>query len=98
MQAEESTEATMTALGMPPTEEGRVYQLWFLNLNDASQPEGAPRPSITFQIGADGAVIVEDVPVDGPFDAVAITNEPAGGSAAPTTDPIMFGTRGVAAG
>ena len=98
LQAEDSAEATISALGMPPTAQGRVYQLWFISLNDAGEVEGVPRPSVTFEVGTDGAVIVEDVPVDGPFDAVAITDEPAGGSAAPTTPPILFGTRGVAAG
>ncbi len=98
LQSEDSTEATISANGMPPTEAGREYQLWFIDLNDAGDVEGAPRPSVTFQVGADGAVIVSDVPVDGPFDAVAITSEPAGGSPAPTTPPILFGTRGVAAG
>jgi hypothetical protein len=98
LQAEDSTEATISALGMPPTDEGRAYQLWFIDLNDAGEVEGTPRPSVAFAVGADGAAIVENVPVDGPFDAVAITSEPAGGSPTPTTDPIMFGTRGVAAG
>lgn len=98
MQAENSAEATVSALGLPPTEEGRVYQLWFLSLDDAGEVEGAPRPSVTFEIGTDGAAIVDGVPVDGPFEAVAITTEPTGGSFAPTTAPIMFGTRGVAAG
>ena len=98
LQTEESTTAKFTALGMPPTEPGREYQLWFVDLTDAGEVEGAPRPGATFEVGADGAIVVDGVPVDGPFDAVAITNEPAGGSPAATTPIILFGTQGVAAG
>lgn len=98
LQTEGSAAAKFRALGMPATVQGRAYQLWFINLNDAGEVEGVPRPSVTFQVGDDGHVILDDVPVDGPFDAVAITNEPEGGSTAPTTSPILFGTRGVAAG
>lgn len=97
LQTENSPTAKFTALGMPPNGEGRAFQLWFINLNDAGEVDVA-RPSVTFIVGTDGHVIVDDVPVDGPFDAVAITDEPAGGSSAPTTPPILFGTRGVAAG
>ncbi len=98
LETEASTIATISTTGMPPTEQGRNYQLWFITLDDAGEIEGAPRPSITFEVGQDGAIVVEHIPVDGPFDAVAITNEPVGGSPAPTTPVILFGTRGVAAG
>lgn len=97
LQSEESTDATISTIGLPPAEAGRTYQLWFIDLDAAGNIEGAPRPSITFQTVGDGIANVVGIPVDGPFDAVAISNEPEGGSTTPSA-VLMFGTLGSAAG
>ncbi len=94
--AEDSTDATISTTGLPPTEAGRAYQLWFIDLDDAGNVAGA-RPSITFQTAGDGFASIFGVPVDGPFDAVAISEEPEGGSTTPSA-VLMFGTLGSAAG
>jgi len=58
----------------------RVYQLWFIK-------DGKPVPSVTFRPGASGEALVQDIPVptDGALSAIAITEEPAGGSPQPTS-------------
>lgn len=97
LQAEDSADATITTTGLPSIEAGLTYQLWFLDLDDAGNIEGAPRPSITFQTASDGVASIQGIAVDAPFDAVAISSEPEGGSTTPTT-VLMLGTRGTAAG
>ena len=66
--------------------EGRAYQLWFIK-------DGAPVPSVTFRPGTDGHVRLEQiaVPRDGTVSAAAVTVEPEGGSAQPTTPILLVG-------
>jgi anti-sigma-K factor RskA len=76
-----SGETVLAARGLPEPAEGRDYQMWTI------QGETAPRPAGLLEV-QDGLALVrmQDVPVDA---ALAVTVEPAGGSEAPTTDPIV---------
>jgi anti-sigma-K factor RskA len=69
---------------MPAPPEGRVYQVWVL-------PEGAdaPRPTqALFTPRRDGSAAAAVPTVDG-VQAVLVTDEPAGGSPAPTREPVL---------
>ena len=82
--------ALIHAFNLQPTESGRVYQLWFI-------PKGGkPIPSVTFNAEPTGHAMVQQVAIpEAPNLAVAaVTNEPAGGSPQPTTQPILVGTIG----
>ncbi|MGH7586648.1 MAG: anti-sigma factor domain-containing protein, partial [Gemmatimonadales bacterium] len=79
--------ALLQARRLPALAPDRAYQLWLI-------PEGgAPIPSSVFAPGADGYVLVRHVrlpvPTDGRYAAFAVTEEPAGGSRAPTTTPLF---------
>lgn len=72
-----------------PAGQGRVYQLWFI------PKDGKPIPSVTFNSEESGHALVRQisVPADqGQLTAVALTEEPAGGSLQPTTTPFLAGT------
>lgn len=75
-----NTRMTFTARGLREPGPGRTYQLWLL------EPDG-PRPAATFTPSAGTATAV----INGPGSAgtVLVTEEPAGGSAQPTTQPIL---------
>lgn len=78
---------------LPPLARDTVYQLWYL---DSESP--APRPGATFTVDADGngvTLVASDTPS---FDGIALTREPKGGSPAPTTDILLQGNLGGAAG
>jgi len=73
---------------MPPA--NRVLQLWLI----PKAPGGKPMPSMTVRPDANGnfVILVSNPPVAGSdTKALAITEEPAGGSAAPTTTPKWVG-------
>jgi hypothetical protein len=90
--------AQLDMLGMAPLPDGQVYQLWFVDLDEAGNPAGVT-PSVTLGVDDQGHGAVADVPLpEGPFDAVAVTVEPVGGSVSPTTPIQMFGTTGTVAG
>ncbi|HJS48527.1 MAG TPA: anti-sigma factor, partial [Gemmatimonadales bacterium] len=76
-----------SALALPPAD--RAWQLWLI-------PEGgAPVPSSVFRPEADGHALVEGIrlPDDGRrWAAFALTEEPAGGSPAPTSAPRYVAT------
>lgn len=76
--------AVLSASSLEPLPAEQSYQLWFI-------VGGVPVPSTTFTPGADGEAILASVsvPSEGRVDAVAVTREPAGGSATPTM-PILF--------
>lgn len=62
---------------------GKTYQLWYLDAAGAATPAG------TFEASGDGTTWrVLDGAMSG-GDTVGVTIEPDGGSAAPTTDPIL---------
>jgi anti-sigma-K factor RskA len=79
---EDTGGALLSLSALPPLEPGQVYQVWLID-------GGSPTPSVTFVPAADGIASVA-VPGDVPsFATLAVTVEPTGGSAAPTSDPII---------
>jgi len=73
------------ASNLPPLPAGRIYEMWVIPKG------GAPRPAGLFQSDAQGAALHI---LSGPIDtqmlaAVAISVEPAAGSPAPSTTPII---------
>jgi anti-sigma-K factor RskA len=71
-------------LGMLPA--GSTYELWYIDSAGAATPAGM------FDMDADGG---HSVVLSGDMDAgdtVGVTVEPAGGSDAPTTDPVIMVT------
>ena len=79
--------AVLHAFRLPPTTAGKVYQLWLI------PRDGKPIPSLTFNSAPDGHALVEafQLPIDGGFDAAAITVEPEGGSTTPTMPILLVG-------
>lgn len=75
------------AFRLPEPAAGKVYQLWLIPRG------GKPIPSTTFGSGADGHALVESfqLPVDGGFEAAAVTIEPTGGSQTPTMPIYLIG-------
>jgi anti-sigma-K factor RskA len=71
---------------LKPVPAGRAYQLWFIK-------DGKPVPSVTFKPGPDGDAKVERIPVprEGSLSAAAVTVEPEGGSAQPTSPIVLVG-------
>ena len=74
--------AALIVEGMNTLPADKVYELWYIN------DKGA-RPAGTFTVGADGKMwqVLEGDMSHG--DAVGVTVEPHGGSATPTTDPVL---------
>jgi hypothetical protein len=81
----EDDEARLVASGLPAPPNGRVYQVWVLR-------EGAERPEPTdalFLPRGDGSAVAM-VPGDvSDAAAVLVTDEPEGGSEAPTREPLV---------
>jgi anti-sigma-K factor RskA len=75
------------ARNLPPAPTGRAYQLWFLG-------EDGVTPGGTFNPEADGSasVVLAGPPPGMVVQGAAVTEEPAGGSPAPTTPIIVVGT------
>lgn len=67
---------------MVPAPEGKVYELWL------QSPQGQMVPAGLMPDAADQTVVLEGSAAEAT--AVGITVEPAGGSEAPTTDPIAL--------
>lgn len=80
-------EVVVTAFGLEPAPEGRVYQLW--GIGDGADPVSLG----TFQTTADGTAVVRaTAPTDAVFDISAVTQEPVGGSPQPTQTPFLVGS------
>jgi hypothetical protein len=80
----------LTGQKVPMPSGNRVLQLWLI----PKAPGGKPMPSMTVRPDANGnfVLLVSNPPVAGSdTKALAITEEPAGGSAAPTTTPKWVG-------
>jgi anti-sigma-K factor RskA len=80
------------AFNLKPAGPGRTYQLWLIK-------DGKPVPSKLFNSSANGDGVVWDIEL--PKDtkgvsAVAVTEEPASGSPAPTSTPFLVGAVGKA--
>ncbi|MEU5216620.1 anti-sigma factor [Streptomyces sp. NPDC020807] len=71
--------AVFTAAGLPVPAAGHTYQLW-LDHDGTMRPAGL--------VHADGTVLLDGDPADAT--GVGLTVEPAGGSAQPTTQPLML--------
>lgn len=77
----------LAASELPAPAEGRTYQLWGIRGTDAPVSLG------TFATGPDGRALVTLTPgVEPDFDLSAVTDEPAGGSPQPTTQPFLVGS------
>ena len=76
--------ATLVAENLPLPPDGRVYQVW------VKRPELDPEPTRTLFMprddGSAAAAVTESL--DG-VEAVLVSDEPPGGSAAPTSTPIL---------
>ena len=80
----------VSGLNIPAPSGTRTLQLWLI----PKAKDGKPIPSLTLRPGADGKfVLLVANPPDGmdATKALAITEEPAGGSPQPTTKPIWVG-------
>ncbi|WP_440710052.1 anti-sigma factor [Herbiconiux sp. YIM B11900] len=68
--------------GLAGLPDGKVYEAWYINA-------GGAIPAGTFTASADGTTwhVLDGALTSG--DAIGVTVEPAGGSTAPTTDPIL---------
>jgi anti-sigma-K factor RskA len=78
---EETGEAVLVAQGLPELPEDRTYEIWVIRGDEDPIPSGLFKP----QNGRAAAPIT--TPIEG-ADVIAVTEEPAGGSPAPTSDPI----------
>ena len=78
------------ASNMPQLPPQKAYELWLIPAN------GAPIPAGVFRPNAQGSAAVIKPPLRPGVEAktFAITVEPAAGSSAPTSQPVMVGTRG----
>jgi anti-sigma-K factor RskA len=76
----------LIASNLPLPAAGRAYEMWVI------PKSGAPRPAGVFRPDAGGSVVhLKAGPVDlETAQAFAITDEPEGGSAAPTTQPFLI--------
>ncbi|MGP3938315.1 MULTISPECIES: anti-sigma factor [Streptomyces] len=74
--------AVFLASGLPEPPAGRIYQLWFSD-GGTMRPAGLMDSS-----GASAAAVLSGAV--GKASAMGVTVEPAGGSKAPTTDPLVL--------
>jgi anti-sigma factor RsiW len=76
--------ATLTAMGLPPTEPGKTYMVWVQHKNGAVEPTSA-----FFTPGRNGSATAS-MPGDmSDVKAVLVNTEPVGGSRAPTSKPVL---------
>ena len=75
--------AIVTVEGLAPAPTGHSYQLWVIH-------DGAPRPAgLLAAASGESEPLLLEAPF-APGDAVAVTIEPVGGSALPTTEPLLL--------
>lgn len=78
----------VAAFDLPAPPAGRTYQLWGIDTAAGTAPLGLG----TFETAADGRTVQTfAIPAGATFDLAAVTEEPAGGSPAPTTTPFLAG-------
>jgi anti-sigma factor RsiW len=81
----EGERATLSVRDFPSPPKGRVYQVWLLRRGRA-----APEPTdALFDVRGGRATVEVPGGVDG-VEQVLVTDEPNGGSAAPTRDPVVI--------
>jgi len=78
---------TLVAYNLPATAPGHTYQLWLVTRDQKKVSAG------TFEPKSNGSAIVRATYSLAPdsLAAIAVTNEPAGGSLQPTTTPFLVG-------
>lgn len=81
--------ALMYAFNLAPNAKGRAYQLWMIQGDKTI-------PSVTFEAGADGRALMGTItiPPDLVIEALAVTDEPVGGSPKPTTPILLLASLG----
>jgi hypothetical protein len=81
---------TFVAYNLPAAAPGHTYQLWLVTRDQKKVSAGTFTPSDS------GSAIVRATYALAPdsLAAIAVTNEPAGGSAQPTTPPFLVGAAG----
>jgi anti-sigma factor RsiW len=72
--------AVLTAAGLPPPPSDRVYQVWVMH------GTGARSEGLFSRAGRNGPLLASGLR---PGDRIGITVEPAGGTARPTTPPVV---------
>jgi anti-sigma-K factor RskA len=77
-------DALFSATGLPALADGKVYQLWVVNGDEAASAG---------VLSADGGSVRRLADDFSSGDALAMTVEPAGGSAQPTTTPVVVLTQ-----
>jgi anti-sigma-K factor RskA len=77
-------EAVVTTAGVPSLPETRVYQLWIMTSSGAAKSAGLLTVTSS---GSTAPVLASGVL---PVDRLGITVEPAGGTAQPTTTPVVI--------
>ncbi|HYN65946.1 MAG TPA: anti-sigma factor, partial [Ornithinibacter sp.] len=75
--------AAISVTGLPPAPDGKTYQLWYVG------PDGAATSAGLLGVDAEGSGQALMAGSATPEDTVAMTVEPAGGSAQPTTEPVV---------
>jgi anti-sigma-K factor RskA len=78
------------ASNMPALPPEKIYELWLIPASGAPIPAGLFHPNAQ----GSGSVVKPPLPVGVEAKTFAITVEPKEGSPAPTSQPIMLGTRG----
>jgi anti-sigma-K factor RskA len=74
----------LIASNLPAAGAGKTYEMWMI------PNTGAPRPAGLFQSDGMRGLYVLNGPLDlAAINAIAVTLEPAAGSAAPTTKPMI---------
>ena len=79
--------------GLDPAPNEWAYQIWFID-DDESAPVAGP----IFQVDENGEALIPLAAEPATFDGVAISLEPASGSPAPTSQVVLQGRLGGAAG
>ncbi len=74
---------------LPVTPTGKSYQLWIIRADQA-----APQSAGTFEVGPSGSaeVTMQNLPLNVPIAALAVTLEPRGGMPAPTGEKYLVGS------
>ena len=74
----------LVMVGLPQASAGKTYQAWYL-------VDGSPSSAGLMTVEDDGYAVLAGVQPPAGTNLVALTLEPAGGSALPTSDPIAAG-------
>jgi len=76
----------LVAFNLPPAQAGKAYEMWLI----PNGGKGTPIPAGTFQSTGGSAMHIQRGPVDmASKPVIAVTLEPEGGSAAPTSTPLF---------